>query len=109
MGYSIFFRDLNRKARLLIDRFREELSVYQIVIRDPRTSWPARILLSAAIAYALSPIDLIPDFIPGIGHLDDLLIVPCLLWLAKRLISGQIIQDARNAVRNRSDPPQKAE
>ncbi len=56
----------------------------------------ARILLGVAIAYFLSPIDLIPDFIPGVGHLDDILIVPGLIWLAFRLIPDEVIEVCRS-------------
>jgi uncharacterized membrane protein YkvA (DUF1232 family) len=52
-------------------------------------------LLKAAVAYFLSPVDLIPDFIPVIGHLDDVVIVPLLVWLAVRMIPKIIIDDCR--------------
>ena len=55
----------------------------------------AKWLAGAAIAYAVSPIDLIPDFIPVIGHLDDLLIVPSLAWLALRQIDPRVLADLR--------------
>lgn len=82
-------------ARDTIDRLRRELAVYRRVLVDPRTPRMARVLLGAAIAYLLSPIDVIPDFIPVIGHLDDVLIVPVLFWLALRLVPRQVIEDAR--------------
>ena len=86
-----------RRMRALASRFREELSVYRRALRDPRTPWPARAVLGAAVAYAVSPIDLIPDFIPVLGHLDDLVIVPLLVWLAVRMIPAQVMIDARAA------------
>jgi len=67
-------------------------------MRDPRIPWLSRILLGGAIAYTVSPIDLIPDFIPVLGHLDDLLIVPLLVWLALRMIPDRVIRDARSEV-----------
>ena len=90
--------------RAMYTRFRREIRVYQLVLVDPRTPTPAKWLLSAAVAYALSPIDLIPDFIPLIGHLDDAVIIPALVWLAVRLIPRDVIQDCR-AVADRSEQP----
>ena len=54
--------------------------------RDPRVPWHAKAVAAAVAAYALSPIDLIPDFVPVIGYVDDLLIVPAGIWLAVRLV-----------------------
>ena len=63
--------------------------------RDPRTPWLARWLALLVAAYALSPIDLIPDFIPLLGYLDDLVIVPLGLALVLRLIPDEVRQSAR--------------
>jgi uncharacterized membrane protein YkvA (DUF1232 family) len=63
--------------------------------RDPRCPWPVRLLAMLVAAYALSPIDLIPDFIPVLGYLDDLLIVPLGLWLVLRMVPPQVLADAR--------------
>jgi uncharacterized membrane protein YkvA (DUF1232 family) len=52
--------------------------------------------LGSAIAYAVSPIDLIPDFIPVVGHLDDVIIVPTLIWIALRLVPKDVIAECRN-------------
>jgi uncharacterized membrane protein YkvA (DUF1232 family) len=62
---------------------------------DRRTPWKARLVALAVVFYAIWPFDLIPDFIPWIGWLDDLIIVPLGLWLAYRLIPDHIIADAR--------------
>lgn len=72
-----------------------ELAVYRAVVADPRCPRVARWLLCGAIAYALSPVDLIPDFIPVLGHLDDMLIVPLLVWLAFRLIPPDVVAEHR--------------
>lgn len=72
-----------------------ELRVWRLVIADPRTPRLARWLLMAAVAYAVSPIDLIPDAIPLLGQLDDLLIVPVLVWLALRIVSPHVIEECR--------------
>jgi uncharacterized membrane protein YkvA (DUF1232 family) len=62
---------------------------------DPRTPWYAKAVLGATIAYAVSPIDLIPDFIPVIGYLDDLLIVPLGIWAAYLLVPRHVWQEHR--------------
>jgi uncharacterized membrane protein YkvA (DUF1232 family) len=63
--------------------------------RDPRTPWAARVLALLVAAYALSPIDLIPDFVPVLGYLDDLLLVPLGLLLVIRLLPPAVLADAR--------------
>ncbi len=65
--------------------------------RDPRTPWYAKALALAVAGYAFSPIDLIPDFIPVLGYLDDLILVPAGLWLVLRLIPPQVLADHRVA------------
>ena len=66
-----------------------------LAARDPRVPWPAKAVAAITVAYALSPIDLIPDFIPVIGHLDDLVLVPLGLALAIRLIPPPILAEHR--------------
>jgi uncharacterized membrane protein YkvA (DUF1232 family) len=69
--------------------------VLYIAYRDPRTPFLARTVAAVVVAYALSPIDLIPDFVPVLGYLDDLLLVPAGVALAVRLIPGPVLADAR--------------
>jgi uncharacterized membrane protein YkvA (DUF1232 family) len=90
---------VQRAAKALHMRVR----LLQAVWKDPRTPWYARAVLGATVAYALSPIDLIPDFIPVLGHLDDAVIVPVGFLLAKRLVPRHVwdehwrrIQDENN-------------
>ena len=73
---------------------RESLALYYAA-RDARTPWYAKVLAGAIVAYALSPIDLIPDFIPVLGYLDDLLLLPAAIWLAWRLVPEPVLADAR--------------
>ena len=82
---------LRRWARALK---RQTLVVY-FAARDPRAPWFARLLALAVAAYALSPIDLIPDFIPILGYLDDLLILPLGIWLSIRLIPEPVLAHYR--------------
>ncbi|MDB5574923.1 MAG: hypothetical protein JWR80_99 [Bradyrhizobium sp.] len=63
--------------------------------RDPRVPWYAKALAIAVAAYALSPIDLIPDFIPVIGYLDELLILPLGIWFVVRLIPDEVMVEYR--------------
>jgi len=73
---------------------REVLTVYYAA-RDPATPWWLRVLAMAIAAYALSPLDLIPDFIPVLGYLDDLLLVPLGLLLVLRLLPPQVLAASR--------------
>ena len=73
---------------------RQALVVY-FAARDPRTPWPVRLLALAIAAYAFSPVDLIPDVIPVLGYLDDLLIVPLGVLLVLRLLPGDVRRSAR--------------
>jgi uncharacterized membrane protein YkvA (DUF1232 family) len=87
---------LTERARSIIKRFLQEIAFYRLVLKHPRTPRASRFFLGAAITYAVSPIDLIPDFIPVIGHLDDVIVLPVLIWLALRLIPEDVIAECRN-------------
>ena len=86
-----WFDTLKEKARLL----KREISVIGLAVQDPRTPWYARILAAAVIAYAFSPVDLVPDFIPVLGYLDDLVLIPAGIALTIRLIPAEVMADAR--------------
>ena len=85
---------LKSRARALKN---EALAVYYVA-KDPRTPWYAKAVAFLTTAYAFSPIDLIPDFIPILGYLDDLFIVPAGIALAIRLIPAEVLEEARGKV-----------
>ncbi len=66
-----------------------------LAYRDPRVPWYARVWAAGVAAYAFSPIDLIPDFIPVLGYLDDLVIVPLGVWLALKMIPAAVLDECR--------------
>ena len=76
------------------DLKRDSHAIY-LAARDPRVPWYAKALAVAVAAYALSPIDLIPDFIPVVGYIDDLIIVPLGIWLVVRLIPDDVMAECR--------------
>ncbi len=79
-----------------------------LAARDPRVPWTAKILAGTVAAYALSPIDLIPDFVPVLGYLDDLIIVPIGIVLAARLIPDDLLMDLRRQAAGRIKPVTRA-
>ncbi len=85
---------LKQKAREL----KSEAQVLMIAYKDKRTPITAKILIGITVGYLLSPIDLIPDFIPVLGLLDDLIIVPLLISLSIKLIPKIILEEARKKV-----------
>ncbi len=89
MGQAI--KRLRRWARTL----RVEVTALYFAARDPRTPWVAKLLAAGVVGYALSPIDLIPDFIPILGIVDDLVLVPLGVALAVRMIPKPVLEDCR--------------
>lgn len=79
-----------------------------LAARDPRVPGYAKLFAVIVASYALSPIDLIPDFIPVIGYLDDLLIVPLGIFIAVKLIQGPVMTECRLKAMRRSRPVSKA-
>ena len=92
-------RGVNARLKQVARDIKRELAVYRLVLADPRTPFPAKLVLGLAVGYLLMPFDLIPDFIPVIGQLDDLLIVPGLVLLALRMIPKEVVEDCRAKVR----------
>lgn len=88
----------SEKGKQLVCLFNRELNIYQRVLRDERTPVAAKLLLGLAIGYLCMPFDLIPDFIPVIGNLDDAIIVPALVFAAVRLVPTEIVAEHRAQV-----------
>jgi uncharacterized membrane protein YkvA (DUF1232 family) len=86
------------RGREIARSFRRELRVYQRVLRDGRTPAGAKLLLALAVAYLCMPFDLIPDFVPVIGHLDDAVIVPALVLAALHWIPAELVSEHRELV-----------
>ena len=76
-------------------RLKTEVYALYLAYRDPRVPWYARAFAACVVAYGFSPIDLIPDFIPVLGYLDDLLFVPLGIWLALKMIPPQVMAECR--------------
>ena len=81
--------------RSIARRAKHEIKVYGLLFRDKRTPTKSRILLGLALLYIVSPIDLIPDFIPVAGQLDDLIVVPTLIFLALKMVPKEVVEDCR--------------
>lgn len=83
---------------------RDTVAVW-IASRDPRVPWYVKLLAAAVAAYALSPIDLIPDFIPVLGYVDDIVIVPVGIMLTARLIPADLMNEFRAEAAQREERP----
>jgi len=78
-----------------VKHIRREVRVWFLVLKDPRTPRVSKWLLGAALVYLASPVDLVPDFVPVLGQLDDLVIVHGLIWLATRFIPRGVVAECR--------------
>ena len=87
-------------------RLKRDALALWLAARDPRTPIAAKLLAGAVAAYAFSPIDLIPDFIPVLGLLDDLVIVPVGIWLVVRLIPDPLMDELRASAAQLAERPQ---
>ncbi|MBN1177030.1 MAG: DUF1232 domain-containing protein [Dehalococcoidales bacterium] len=76
-------------------QLRTEVYALYLSLKDPRTRWYARALIFLVIAYAFSPVDLIPDFIPVLGYLDDLILIPAGIYLALKMIPVEVLDECR--------------
>jgi uncharacterized membrane protein YkvA (DUF1232 family) len=88
----ITFKELKEKTKSI------ETDIYALykAYRDPRVPWYVKIIILFLLGYFISPIDLIPDFIPVIGYIDDILIISLTIYLIIKLIPAEVFQDCRN-------------
>ncbi|XZN88970.1 MAG: YkvA family protein [Microcoleus sp.] len=84
-----------QSLKQLARKLKKETYAIYLASIDPRVPWYARMLAGVTVAYAFSPIDLIPDFIPIFGYLDDLIIVPLGIWLVIKMIPPQVLAECR--------------
>lgn len=94
VNYKVEIEKLKKKAKKL----KEDIYLIYLAYKHPKTPWQAKGLVIITIAYAMSPVDLIPDFIPIIGYLDDLLILPLLIALSIKLIPKEVIKECREEI-----------
>ena len=86
---------MSKPLKSAAHRLQLEIRICRLVLKDSRTSGPAKLALWLALAHALSPMDLVPDFFPLLCQVDDLIIVPMLLLAALKLIPKEVIEDCR--------------
>lgn len=86
------------RLKTISKNIKREINVYRLVLKDPRTPWLARVFLGSAVGYILLPFDLIPDFIPVLGLLDDVVIIPLLVWAAMKKIPYEVVRDCRSRI-----------
>ena len=84
--------DLRRRARAI----KRDTLALSLAARHPGTPWYAKVLAVVIVGYALSPIDLIPDFIPVLGYLDDVILLPAAILLCARLIPASVLEECRS-------------
>jgi uncharacterized membrane protein YkvA (DUF1232 family) len=109
-----YVKDLSENNKLL-DRWKEraaqlkqEVHALALACKDPRVPWYAKVLAICIVAYALSPIDLIPDFIPVLGYLDDLILVPLGIFLVLKMMPDELMAECRERARAFADKKRTA-
>jgi uncharacterized membrane protein YkvA (DUF1232 family) len=88
---AVFLERWKRKARQL----KREIYAVYLAYRDPRVPWYVKIFAACVVGYAFSPIDLIPDPIPVLGYLDDLVLIPLGIFLAVKMIPAEVMVESR--------------
>ncbi|MEG3849995.1 YkvA family protein [Microcoleus sp. herbarium19] len=93
-----------QSLKQLAKKLKKETYAVYLASTDQRVPWYARILAGVTVAYAFSPIDLIPDFIPILGYLDDLIIVPLGIWLVLKMIPPEVLAECRQKAAAEIEP-----
>jgi uncharacterized membrane protein YkvA (DUF1232 family) len=88
-----------KRLKDIAQTLKKEMKVYQLVLRDKRTPLLGKVFPGLAIGYFFLPFDFIPDFIPVLGHVDDVVIIPALIFIALRLIPQTIVEEHRKGLR----------
>jgi uncharacterized membrane protein YkvA (DUF1232 family) len=102
-------RNTIERAKIWARHIKTDVVALYLAGRDSRTPWHAKVVALCIAAYAISPIDLIPDFVPVLGYLDDLIILPLGILLAVRLIPADLMAEFRRAAAEQKRlPTQKA-
>lgn len=94
-----------RRLRDWARAIKRDVHALYLASRDPRVPWYAKVTAIVVAGYALSPIDLIPDFVPVLGYLDDVLLVPLGIWLALRLVPPALMAEHRATAARAADRP----
>ena len=103
--------DMRERWKRQVARLKGETYALYLAYRDPRTPWYGKVFAACVAGYALSPVDLVPDPIPILGYLDDLILVPLGVFLALKMIPPGVLDDCREEARLRMDgegPPNRA-
>lgn len=85
---------------------KRELRILYLIMRHPQTPWYAKLWLVLVLAYAFNPLDLIPDFIPVLGYLDDLLLLPVGIWIGLQLVPRHVRSECRELAAQEAQNPQ---
>lgn len=96
-----------RNWKEFVRKLKEDIYTLYLASRDPRIPLVAKVVLVLTVAYAFSPIDLVPDFIPVLGYLDDLLLLPLGIWLSIKLMPDDVLEEYRQKARQELQRPRK--
>lgn len=94
-GKLILWREIMKKIKTWAKNLKKQIFVLYLAYKDKRVPWYAKLFTICVVAYAFSPIDLIPDFIPIFGYLDDIIIVPLGIILALKMIPNEVILECK--------------
>ena len=86
---------IGQQLRTWARQLKTETHALALAARDPRVPWYARVFMALVVAYAFSPLDLVPDFVPVLGDLDDLILIPLGIWLALKMVPTPIMAECR--------------
>lgn len=87
------------QIKTLAKQFKQEFRLYKLIAKHPDTPWLAKLFFGLAVGYLLLPFDLIPDFIPVLGQLDDMIIIPLFIYMALKLTPESVIASCREALK----------